>query len=179
MFDAPTFSITAMALSLESTGNPGMSTELMASTSTDAPALPAAPAANARFSTATASCSATSTPGTRSPYGAFSRLHRVRPAISTAAATFSLNSAVRAGCDTIPRSPAAMSPAWKFSETSSTPASAIDRVNASAAESDGAIASHGHQNSTPPNPAARAAAARWVSGSSVNRIEQFTSNRSP
>ena len=69
-----------------------MSTELIASTSTDAPAFAAAPAANARFSIATASCSATSTPGTRSPYGAFSRVHPVRPAISTAARTFSLNS---------------------------------------------------------------------------------------
>ena len=57
-------------------------------------------------------------------------------------------SCVRAGCDTIPRSPAAISPAWKFSETSSTPASAIDRVNASASESDGAMSCHGHR--TPP-----------------------------
>jgi hypothetical protein len=41
------------------------------------------------------------------------------------------------------------------------------------------MASHGHQNSTPANPASHAARARSASGSSAKRIEQFTSNRSP
>ena len=37
----------------------------------------------------------------------------------------------------------------------------------------------GHQNSTASNPAERAAAGRFSSGSSVNKIEQLTSNRRP
>ena len=43
----------------------------------------------------------------------------------------------------------------------------------------GDVRFHGHQNSTPSNPAAFAAAGRSSSGSSVNKMEQFTSNRTP
>ena len=108
---APTASITAIALSLVSTGNAGTSTELIASTSTDgADPSAAASAASPRFSIATASCSAGSTPSIRFPYAAFSRLHPVRRAISAQASMFSRNALAAAGTETSPRSPAAMSP---------------------------------------------------------------------
>ena len=107
---APTASMTAIALSLVSTGNAGTSTELIASTSTTAPAPAAAVAASLRFSIATASCSAGSTPSIRFPYAAFSRRHPVRRAISAQASMFSRNALAAAGTETSPRSPAAMSP---------------------------------------------------------------------
>jgi hypothetical protein len=72
-----------------------------------------------------------------------------------------------------------MSPVRKLRLTRSTPASAMAATNASASLSPGTGSSKGHQNSTPSNPAALAAAGRCSSGSSVNRIEQLTSNRKP
>ena len=85
--------MTAIAAALESRGNAGTSTELIASTRTDAPAFAAASAASVRFSIATSSWAAGSTPSSRFPYGAFSRVHPVRSAISAQAAMFSLNAA--------------------------------------------------------------------------------------
>jgi len=72
-----------------------------------------------------------------------------------------------------------MLPAVKFSKASRTPASPSALTNASASRSGGTGSANGHQNSTASNPAARAAAGRSSSGNSVNRIEQFTSNRRP
>jgi hypothetical protein len=70
-----------------------------------------------------------------------------------------------------------MSPAKKFSPTRRTPASRIAATNASTCRSAGTASPNGHQNSTASNPEALAAAGRSSSGSSVNRIEQFTSKR--
>lgn len=82
-----------------------------------------------------------------------------------------------AGSESSPRSPAAMSPATKFSKISRTPASPSASTNRSTSWSGGTGSANGHQNSTASNPADRAAAGRFSSGSSVNKMEQLTSNR--
>jgi hypothetical protein len=71
---------------------------------------------------------------------AVERVDRRQPSptpIPMATSRLSLNSAQRAGQDTSPRSPRAMSPAKKFSPTSATPASATARTNASTLRSAG------------------------------------------
>src|SRR6516165_3567921 len=70
--------MTTIAAALESRGNAGTSTELIASTRTNAPAFAAASAASVRFSIAISSWAAESTPSSRFPYAAFSRVHPVR-----------------------------------------------------------------------------------------------------
>jgi hypothetical protein len=91
----------------------------------------------------------------------------------------SRSSADRSGTETSPRSGPARSPAAKFSPTSWTPALRTAPTNASTSPSAGTgWSGHGHQNSTASNPAAFAAAGRSSTGSSVNRIEQLTSQRS-
>ena len=93
----------------------------------------------------------------------------------TVTSTLSRNSCERAGHETRPRSPPGMSPAKKLRPTSSTPASRTAATNASTSVSAGTASANGHQNSTASKPAAFAAAGRSSRGSSVNRIEQFTS----
>ena len=77
----------------------------------------------------------------------------------------------------MPRSPARMFPAKPFMATSSTPASRTARSNPAASVSPGTEESNGHQASIAVNPAARAAAGRSVSGSSVNSMDMFASTR--
>ena len=96
--------------------------------------------------------------------------------MATVASTLSRNSPARAGQDTSPRSPAAMSPAKKLRPTSSTPASRTAATRASTSRSGGTATAKGHQSSTAVKPAALAAAGRSSSGSSVNRIDRLTSN---
>ncbi len=92
----------------------------------------------------------------------------------TVTSMLSRNSPDRFGQDTRPRSPPGMSPAKKFRPVSRTPASSIAVTNASTCRSVGTASTNGHQNSTAPNPARRAAAGRSSRGSSVNSSEQFT-----
>ena len=87
----------------------------------------------------------------------------------------SRNSADRAGQDTSPRSPPAMSPAKKFNPISCTPASSTAATNRSTSLPSGTAASNGHQNSTAVKPASAAAAGRSRSGSSVNRMDKLMS----
>ena len=70
---------------------------------------------------------------------------------------------------------AAMFPASKLSPTRRTPASAMLCSSVSTSRSLGTGAANGHHISTASNPAARAAAGRSSSGSSVNRIDRLTS----
>ena len=88
--------------------------------------------------------------------------------------TLSRNSALRPGTDSTPQSGPARSPAKKFRPASVTPASCTAVTKASTSRSAGTAVANGHQNSTAPNPAARAAAGRRSSGSSVNNSEQLT-----
>ena len=132
----------------------------------------------ARCSVASSSWAAGSAPSTRLPYRALKARQPSRSPIATVTSRLSRSSAARPGHDTSPRSPPARSPAKKFSPTSRTPASVTDRTSASTSPSDGTATGNGHHSSTAPNPAARAAARRSSSGSSVNRIEQLTSNLS-
>jgi hypothetical protein len=70
-----------------------------------------------------------------------------------------------------------MSPPAKFRPVRRTPASVTARTNASTSVSAGTAAVKGHQNSIALNPASRAAWGRCNIGSSVNNIEQLTTNR--
>ena len=94
--------------------------------------------------------------------------------MSTAMATLSRKAFCSAGFDTMPRSPAGMSPAAKLSPVNCTPASWMARMNAVTSASDGVGVANGHQNSTAEKPASLAAAGRSSSGRSVSRIEQLT-----
>jgi hypothetical protein len=76
----------------------------------------------------------------------------------------------------MPRSPPGMSPANPFSATSCTPASRTARSNAPTSASGGTAEPNGHHASTAVNPAARAAAGRSSSGSSVNSMDMFASS---
>src|SRR5690625_7951372 len=68
-----------------------------------------------------------------------------------------------------------MWPAQKFNPTRRTPASSRAIMNSSTSASDGVGSpSKGHQNSTSVNPAAAAAAGRSLTGSSVSKVEQFS-----
>ena len=70
----------------------------------------------------------------------------------------SRNCCERAGIDSTPASGPARSPAKKFRPTRRTPASPTALTNASTAASSGTGSPNGHQNSTAPKPADRAAA---------------------
>src|SRR6185312_15754577 len=96
----------------------------------------------------------------------------------TVTSMLSRNCCERAGMDSTPQSRPARSPAKKFRPTRRTPASPTARTNASTAASVGTGSSNGHQNSTAPKPAARAAAGRCSRGRSVNSMEQFARYRS-
>src|SRR5215475_10228307 len=91
----------------------------------------------------------------------------------TVTSMLSRNCCERAGIDSTPASGPARSPAKKFRPTRRTPASPTALTNASTAASPGTGSSNGHQNSTAPKPADRAAAGRRRRGSSVNSMEQF------
>src|SRR4051812_50113022 len=94
--------------------------------------------------------------------------------MATATSTLSRNSLVRAGSDSTPRSPAAMSPAKKFNPTSLTPSSRTDRTNRSTSDSAGTAVADGPQNSTAPHPAALAAGRRADRGKLGDRDERVT-----
>ena len=130
-------------------------------------------AASPMLSAASSSWAAGSTPSTRFPYSALNPRTPSRSPMPATTSMLSRNSVLRPGIDSTPQSGPARSPAKKFRPASATPASSIAVVNASTSRSEGTGTANGHQNSTAPNPAARAAAGRRSSGSSVNSSEQL------
>ena len=131
-------------------------------------------AASPMLSAASSSWASGSTPSTRFPYSALKPRTPSRSPMPATTSMLSRNCPLRPGIDSTPQSGPARSPAKKFSPTNATPASSMAATNASTSRSAGTGVVNGHQNSTAPNPAARAAAGRLSSGSSVKSREQLT-----